>query len=86
MSYGIDTDKDDIPNMYVDAGVVVDFDDVITLRITIVANSVNDVETSSTPTHGCIADGGRQYCHAGETTDGLLRRSFSQTLVLKNRG
>ncbi|HIG41727.1 MAG TPA: hypothetical protein EYQ14_14505 [Gammaproteobacteria bacterium] len=80
--YGIDTDNDNIPNKYVDANEVADFGSVLTLRITVVANSVNDVDGGSSPTHGC----GNQYCKPGETTDGLLRRSFTRTVVLKNRG
>lgn len=86
VKYGIDTDDDDVPNKYVNANEVGDFDRVLTLRITIVANSVDDVNSKTTPTQGCIAGGGNQYCRPGEGIDGLLRRSFSRTLVLKNRG
>jgi type IV pilus assembly protein PilW len=86
VSYGIDTDNDDVPNKYVDADLVVDFGKVLTLRIEIIANSVDDVNANTAPTYGCLAGGGRQYCRPGEPVDGLLRRSFSRTLVLKNRG
>ncbi len=80
IKYGVDTDNDKIPNRYVDAGAVINFDDVRSLRITIVATSINDVDGTSTPTHGC----GTQYCKPGTATDGLLRRTFSQTVALRN--
>ena len=84
ITYGIDTDNDSIPNKYVDADAVPDFGNVLTVRITVTANSVDDVGANSAPTHGCFSAGGRQYCRPGEQIDGLLRRSFSQTFVLKN--
>lgn len=86
IKYGVDTDGDGIPNRYQDANVVVDFEDVLTLRITVVANSVEDVGGLTGPTHGCTAGGGSQDCLPGETYDGLLRRTFSQTINLRNRG
>ena len=86
ITYGVDTDNDDIPNRYLDANAVTNFSNVRTLRISVTAHSVDDVDGSTTPTHGCLGDGagGRQFCWPGETVDGLLRRTFSQTLVLKN--
>ena len=86
IKYGVDTDNDDIPNRYLDADSVIDFDDVLTLRITVVANSVEDVGAKSGPTHGCTGSGGSQDCQPGETYDGLLRRAFTQTINLRNRG
>lgn len=86
VKYGVDTDNDNIPNRYLDADAVLDFDDVLTLRITVVANSVEDVGGNSGPTHGCTVDGGSQDCLPGEKFDGLLRRAFTQTIQIKNRG
>ncbi len=84
IKYGVDTDSDDIPNRYLDADAVIDFDNVLTLRITVTSNSLEDVGGNTAPTHGCTA--GIQDCLSGETFDGLLRRTFTQTIKLKNRG
>ncbi len=86
IKYGVDTDGDGIPNRYQDAKDVIDFETVLTLRITVVANSVEDVGGLTGPTHKCTADGGSQDCLPGESYDGLLRRTFSQTINLRNRG
>ena len=80
IKYGVDTDNDKIPNRYVDAGAVINFDDVRSLSVSIVATSIDDVDGTSTPTHGCST----QYCKPGTATDGLLRRTFSQTVALRN--
>jgi type IV pilus assembly protein PilW len=85
VKYGVDTDGDDIPNRYRDADEVLDFKNVLTLRITITSTSVEDVGGKTAPTHGCTT-GGAQDCLPGETYDGLLRRAFTQTINLKNRG
>ena len=84
VAYGIDTDNDDIPNRYVDADSVIDFRDVLSMRISVVANSIDDVEGTNPPTHGCLASGGRQFCLAGKDHDGLIRREFIQTISLRN--
>lgn len=86
VKYGVDTDGDDVPNRYLDADAVIDFNDVLTLRITVTSNSVEDVGGNTGPTHGCTSAGGSQDCLPGETFDGLLRRAFTQTINLKNRG
>jgi type IV pilus assembly protein PilW len=78
--YGVDTDEDKTPNTYTQANQVADWGDVTTIRITLVVNSVDDVGGTSTPTHGC----GLQYCIPGQATDGLFRRSFTQTFQLRN--
>jgi len=87
IKYGIDTDNDRVPNRYVNADAVIDFDDVRALRITVVATSINNVDATTSPTHGCttaIPTPGLQYCKPGTETDGMLRRSFSQTVALRN--
>jgi type IV pilus assembly protein PilW len=83
--YGVDTDDDGIHNTYVAADSVTDFDNVVMVRISVTANSVNDVGGTSTPTHGCVAGGGSQYCLDGHDYDGLLRRTFIQTVALRNK-
>lgn len=85
IEYGIDTDSDDIPNRYVDADSVLDFDDVLMIRISITTNSINDVGGTTTPTHGCMGSGGSQNCLDGLNYDGLLRRTFTQTIALRNQ-
>jgi type IV pilus assembly protein PilW len=85
ITYGIDTDSDDIPNRYVDADAVLDFDDVLMIRVQVTTNSVNDVGGTKTPSHGCVSSGGSQECLDGLTYDGLLRRTFTQTIALRNQ-
>jgi type IV pilus assembly protein PilW len=94
--YGVDTTGDGIPNRYVDAnaGAAATLANVMTLRITIVATSIDDVGATLAPTQGCLTAtpaAGTQFCTAGSTDggapgfDGVLRRSFSQTIALRNR-
>jgi len=80
--YGIDTNDDRVPNQYVAANFVPDWLDVITIRITIVVNSIDNVGSTSLPSLGC----GIQDCITGEAYDGLLRRTYSQTIMLRNHG
>jgi len=87
LQYGMDTDNDGVPNLYSAPGATLDFDEAIALRVTVVTNSVDDVEATTPPTHGCIdtpSNPTGQPCNSA-TTDGLLRRSFSQTIALRNR-
>ena len=85
--YGVDTNNDDVPNQYLTANLVIpNFADVVTVRISITVNSVDPVGGNSEPTFGCLASGGRQACYSGEDVDGLLRRTFHQTVQLRNQG
>lgn len=84
--YGLDSDSDGTPNQYVPAHLVTDYADVVTVRIAVTVNSVDDVGATSPPTHGCVADGGEQPCYAGEDYDGLIRRTFHQTIQVRNKG
>ena len=82
--YGVSTDDDLTPNQYVSSINDVSLKDVVTIRVTVVANSIDDVGGSSAPTHGCII----QNCYTGEdeaAIDGLIRRAFTQTFMLRNR-
>ena len=53
------------PGSYLDASLVSDFRDVVTVRIQLTANSVDDAGSSA--------------------PDGILRRTFTQTILLRNR-
>jgi type IV pilus assembly protein PilW len=87
LQYGMDTDNDGVPNVYRAPNATLDFDEAVALRVTVVTNSVDDVEATTPPTHGCTAT---PFYPTGQpckdaTIDGLLRRSFSQTIALRNR-
>ena len=83
--YGIDTDEDGVPNQYLQANFVPanGWTNVATVRVSIVVNSIDDVgSTTSLPTHGCVV----QDCVTDEAYDGLIRRSFTQTIQMRNSG
>lgn len=84
--YGVDTNNDGVPNQYLGANFVTNYAAVITVRISITVNSVDAVGGTTAPTFGCLASGGRQACYIGEAIDGLLRRTFHQTIQLRNTG
>ncbi len=82
--YGVSTDDDLTPNQYVSSINDVSLKDVVTIRVTVIANSIDDVGGSSSTTHGCTI----QNCYEGEgelEIDGLIRRAFTQTFMLRNR-
>ncbi len=79
--YGADTDADGVPNQYLQANFVANWQQIVTVRVTIVVNSVDSVGGTSTPTQTCAV----QDCVAGEDFDGLIRRTFSQTILLRNQ-
>ena len=79
--YGEDTDSDDIPNKYQRADEVTDWAAVVTIRVTVIVNSIDNVGSTSVPVLSC---GDR--CIDGEVYDGLIRRSFTQTMHIRNRG
>ena len=79
--YGVDTDEDNTPNNYETANQVVDWSKVKTVRVSLVVNSVDDVGGTTTPTHGCTI----QDCIDGESYDGLIRRTFTQTFEIRNK-
>lgn len=78
--YGADSDADGVPNQYLQANFVADWQQIVTVRVTIVVNSIDSVGGTSTPTQTCAV----QDCIAGEDFDGLIRRAFSQTILLRN--
>jgi len=78
--FGVDTDKDRIPNQYRKASSMVDFTQVITIRVSVTTNSVDAVGAITEPTHGCDV----QVCLLNKEVDGLLRRTFTQTFMMRN--
>lgn len=75
--YGIDTDADDITNQYVTADNV-GTDEIISLRIDLLIRSYQPV-----------ADSPQKYIYQNTTvipTDNFLRKEFSITIKLRNRG
>ena len=79
--YGEDTDADNTPNYYVPAGTVgLNMDQVISVRIRLVAVSLEDNLTSQPVAY--------TYNYNGTPTtptDRKLRRVFTSTIVLRNR-
>lgn len=86
--YGVDFMRsDNVPDQYLPAGSVQNWQQVRTVSIRITANSVDDVGADMAPTHGCrVSESAQQFqdCGAAET-DGLLRRTFIQVVRLRNR-
>jgi type IV pilus assembly protein PilW len=64
--YGEDLDSDGVPNWYRPANTITDFNNVLTVRVSLTVNSVDDVGSNA--------------------TDGLLRRTFTETVQLRNKG
>ena len=62
--YGVDIDQDGVPNRYRTIQTVADLSEIVTVRLSVTANSVDVVN---------------------ETGDGLLRRTFTNTIALRNR-
>ncbi|MDJ0806799.1 MAG: PilW family protein [Gammaproteobacteria bacterium] len=84
--YGEDTDADDLVDQYVTADAVSNWDDVISVNISLLLTTLED---NLTPT-----DDPQPYIFDGETYDGAanalpadnrLRRAFSSTVTLRNR-
>ena len=92
LGYGIDSDQDLVPDRYVDASSVVDWRQVRRVQVTLVVSSVDDagLTTDAGMVHACgealNADGDTRLCYPGENYDGQLRRSFTRTFTLRNRG
>lgn len=84
--FGEDTDADLVPNLYTTASSVTDFNNVVTVRISLTVNSIDSVGASVPPSLGCLGSGGFQDCISGEVFDGLMRRTFTKTVQLRNKG
>lgn len=78
LEYGEDTDGDGIPNRYTTADEIAAWDDVITVRISLLMSTVEDGLTSTAQT----------YQYNGESitaSDRRIRRSYSSVVTLRNR-
>ena len=76
--YGVDSDNDDFPNQYITANNVVDFDDVVAVRVALLVRSIDDFVTESAQT----------YSYNGVQTtagDNRIRQVFTTTIALRNR-
>ncbi|HIG62444.1 MAG TPA: hypothetical protein EYQ22_16290 [Gammaproteobacteria bacterium] len=82
--FGVDTDADFVPNLYTTANLVASFNNVVTVRISLTVNSIDSVGASVLPSLGCSGSGGLQDCIAGQVFDGLMRRTFTKTVQLRN--
>ena len=82
LQYGVDTDGDSIPDKYLDADEIVDplewETDVVTARVTLMLRSLT--ELASEPQS--VSFLGNTYV----PTDNYVRRVFSSTVKLRNRG
>lgn len=76
IEYGEDTNNDAIANRYVEATDVTDWADVINLRITLHARSIQDNITTNDNTY--------PY-NGANVTDRRLRRDFTSTITIRNR-
>ncbi len=76
--YGEDTDADGTPDYYVTANNVVDMDQVVSIRVTLLARTIADN----------LAGQPVAYTYNGVTTtpaDRRLRRVFTSTIAVRNR-
>lgn len=71
--YGVDTQGEVlVPSIYLPSSGVSDFRDVVSVRIQVTANSIEDVSSTNVDSISSAADG-------------LSRRTFTQTIRLRNR-
>lgn len=78
IQYGIDSDADGTPNVYVDADGVADWSQITVARITLLMRTINDVGTQA-----------MEFDVGGTTTTypgGPIRQQFVTTVKLRNRG
>jgi len=79
--YGEDTNNDNVPDKFVDAGTVSDWDTVVTVRIAILASSMESVGTNyvDAATHVLL-----DAPSIGPLNDHMLRRVFIRTVARRN--
>lgn len=76
--YGEDTDNDDVANRYVTADNVGDMDDVVSVRISLLVRSEDNIASTE-----------QTYAYNGEDVDAddtRIRRVFNTTIKIRNRG
>ena len=79
--YGEDTDDDDIPNVFVNAGNVTDWNAIKDVRIALLVSTPDTTGTASTDTNTHILLNTRAI---GPLNDNMLRRVFTKTIVIRN--
>ncbi|MGH8625150.1 MAG: PilW family protein, partial [Gammaproteobacteria bacterium] len=80
--YGVDTDADRVPNQYLQANAVTDFNNVVSVRVDLLLQSIEDNLTNA-PQRYTYDDG---TCGAGCTPlDRRFRQVFGATIGLRNR-
>lgn len=75
--YGIDSDADNAPNQYVPASAVTDWQQVVSVRITVAVAGGNPTELSLGDTEDVTTEQPR-------IVDGRIRRTFTTTLQIRN--
>ncbi len=76
--FGIDDDSDGYPNQFVEADAVVDFDDVVSLRLMLLVRSIDDF----------VTDAPQVYTFNGAQVtapDRRIRQVFTTTIALRNK-
>jgi type IV pilus assembly protein PilW len=93
--YGVSTDGNGTPNQYRRANEV-NMANVATVRVTVFANTIDDVGGTSSTTHGCGVQNCAYTLQGGvlagyddnpdntDGRDGLMRRAFTKTFMLRN--
>jgi len=81
--YGVDTDVDRVPNQYLQANAVTDFNNVVSVRVDLLLQSIDDNLTNAPPRYtynGVTCPGG-----VGCPTDRRYRQVFGATIGLRNK-
>ena len=78
--YGQDTDSDGVPNVYVSRGNVTNWSQIATIRIAILASTVNDSGIGINNTSYRLLNSPE----LGPFNDTLIRRVFTRTILLRN--
>lgn len=84
--YGEDTNLDKTPDYYVDAATVAGMQNVVSVKVSLLLQSMSDVNVTSKPI--TYTYNGRTYNVPGTTAptvDNQLRKVFSSTVTLRNR-
>ena len=82
--YGVDTDGDDIPNQYVSADQVTDWDHVLSIRVALlIRGGGNDLDAGKESLFNILDPSNGLTLKA--PGDGRVRRSFEETISIRNR-
>ncbi len=78
IQYGIDTNADNVPEVYANAAAATDWSEVVSVRITLLIRSI---EATNAPSY-TFNSGGTTKTYAA----GPLRKEFVSTIQIRNRG